>query len=488
MITLRIRGLYAVALTQLFRQHADAWEIVQPDNDVRACISHPWRMDSPDMTIDDEADEHGRSDMLRFAGTTDLIQAALALIQQHCVDVIVHRDGFQVGAIYMGLVGICSRASRRAVVYLGNGMAGVLPLRYDDRDLAVGSYMPVRIAAVPAESDGRPELSAGLTLPGQYAVLTSVPAVRMSKQITEPQELERLQRLGERYVTNEWGIIWRTAAQHTDDQVLVSEVQRLTQQARTLQQQLRETTTVGYVQGGDIVARVYFGGQAKAYCDTLRAQLLPTLPGHHKYKAQGDVYGATVDALEKELPAHVLQARTSPLGVLASINAMQQPIQENLRLVVHDLQGGLHNQEIATRVEHDLQAGQLDVRRPLRHKDAYPADLRLKKQPGDYAVTRFREAAWSYTTHIYSGQGVWKAAYASLTTPLAIFADQVHLVDLGVSVMRSPQHAPEIRGLPALQRAEEQGIVTTALVRKIQEEAEILLRQFTQDVGADASC
>jgi hypothetical protein len=114
--------------------------------------------------------------------------------------------------------------------------------------------------------------------------------------------------------------------------------------------------------------------------------------------------------------------------------------------------------------------------------------LRLKKQPGDYAVTRFREAAWSYTTHIYSGQGVWKAAYASLTTPLAIFADQVHLVDLGVSVMRSPQHAPEIRGLPALQRAEEQGIVTTALVRKIQEEAEILLRQFTQDVGADASC
>jgi len=488
MITLRIRGLYAVALTQLFRQHADIWEIVQPDNDVRACISHAWRMDSPDMTIEDDADEHGRREMIRLAGTAEVIHEALAAIQQHCFDVIMHRDSFQVGAIYMGLVGLYSRASRRAVVYLGNGLAGVLPLRYDDRDLAVGSYLPVRIAALPAESDGRPELSTSLTLPGHYAVLTSVPAVRLSKQITDPQQLERLQRLGTQHVTGEWGIIWRTAAQHADDQVLLTEVQRLTQEARALQDQLHATTSVGYVQGGDLVARVYLGGQAKAHCDTLRAQLLPTLPGHHKYKAQGDVYGATVDALEKELPPDVLQARTMPLGVLASINAMQQPIQDNLRLLVRDLQGTLHSQDSAARVDYDLQAGWLEVRRPLRHKDAYPADLRLKKQPGDYAITRFREGEWSYTTNIYSEQRVWKAAYANLTTPVAIFADQVSMVDLSVSVMRSPQHAPEIRGLRALQRAQEQGVVTSALVRKIEDEAEALLRQFTQATPTDASC
>jgi hypothetical protein len=481
MTTLRIRGMYAVALTQLFRQSPAAWEIVQPDEEVRSCIAHPWRMDSPDVDIDDEPDERGRHEVIRLAGSGDAVKQALAVLQNHCFDVITHQDNLQVGAIYMGLVGICSRIRRRAVVYLGNDLVGILPLRYEDRDLKVGSYLPVRIATLPAEGGDHPQLSASITVPGHYAVLTSARAVRLSKQITDPHQQERLQRLGEQQDTGGWGIIWRTAAQHTAEQILIEEIQYLSQEARVLQEQLQATTTVGYVRGGEIAAHVHLSGYAKAFCDTQRTQLRATLPGHHKYKAQGDVYGATVDALEKELPPEVLRTRTMNLGLLASIDAMQQPIHERLRLVVRDLRGALHERGTVQRVSYDIDTGWVEVRQELRHNNAYPPALRLDKHPGDYTVTRFQEESWTYITRFFSREGAWKASYASITTPVAIFADQLHVVDLHVAVMRSTKHKPELRGLEALQRAQDQGIVTVALVQKVQEEAEALLQQFIQE-------
>jgi hypothetical protein len=88
-----------------------------------------------------------------------------------------------------------------------------------------------------------------------------------------------------------------------------------------------------------MVAHVLLPGQSKAVCDTFRMDILPTLPGHHKYKAQGDVYGAIVDALEKELPPAVLRTRTASLNILSSIDTMQLPIHDQLRFLVRDLDG-----------------------------------------------------------------------------------------------------------------------------------------------------
>lgn len=477
--TLRLRGLYAAALTQLFRQYDAEWAIVQPDDEVRARLDAAWRMDSPEVHIDDAPDEHGHREVIRIAGPADAVKRALHIVQQHCFDVIAHQDSVQVGAIYLGLVGLYSRSRRRAVVYMGQQLAGVLPLRYEDREPRVGTYIPVRIAAPPVEGDDRPQLSAGITVPGQYAVLTSVPGVRLSQQITDLQRQERLKRLGAGQDTGGWGLIWRTAAQHAEDQVLGQEIQHLAEEARGLQAHLDAATTVGYVRGGEIVAHVYLPEHAKAVCDHLRAQIFPTLPGHHKYKAQGDAYGTTVDALEKELPPDVLHTRTMTLRVLSSLNAMQQPIQHHVRLLVRDLQGKAHEPGIGQQVAFDLDAGWVEIRQALRPRDAYPAGFQIDKQPGDYTMTRFQEGSWHYMTRFYGRQGEWKGDYASLTTPVAIFSDQIHLGDLRVAVWRSTTHKPELVGLGALQRLQHQEIITAALVQKVQDEGAVLLQQFT---------
>src|SRR5262245_65495618 len=107
---------------------------------------------------------------------------------------------------------------------MGEQRAGILSLRYDDRDLRAGSYLPVRIEALSTDVDDRPQLSTVVTVPGQYAVLTSSPSVKLSKQISDTETRERLQQLGEAQSTGSWGILWRTADPHADEEVLVPEI------------------------------------------------------------------------------------------------------------------------------------------------------------------------------------------------------------------------------------------------------------------------
>ena len=481
MTTLRIRGLYGAALTSLFRQHHQDWEIVQPDDEVRACLPGDWRMDSPDVAIDAHADAQGVRDTLRLSGSDDGIERVLGILQQHFTDVIIRRSGMQIGSMYLGLVGLVSRERRQSVVYLGGQLSGTLPIGPDDRGPEIGTRIPVRIEALGNGPDKRPQLSAVLSVPGRYAVLSMIPAVRISKQINSAAARERLQQLGQSLQTNGWGIIWRTAAQNAADGVLSEEIQELVQQAGDLRERLSGAKALGYLYGGDVSTQVEMPGDAKRLCDHLRAEFLPTLPGHHKYKAQGDVYGATVDALEKELPAEVLRNRTAPLGVLASVNAMESPLRDTLRVRMRGLRESAATQYEGQRVAYDLDAGWVEVRQELRNKDSYPAGLRLDKRPGDYAITRFQEGSWHYVTRFYGRQGAWKADYAGIATPTAIFSDQLHLVDLGASVCHSPEQPAELIGIESLQEQQKQGLVGAALVSKSREEGAAVLERLRRE-------
>src|SRR6476659_4760644 len=84
MITLRIRGLYAAALTSLFRQYPPMCEVVQPDDAIQTRLRQAWRMDSPDITIDDQPHVRGSRDTIQVAGPADAVEQVLQLLQEHC--------------------------------------------------------------------------------------------------------------------------------------------------------------------------------------------------------------------------------------------------------------------------------------------------------------------------------------------------------------------------------------------------------------------
>ena len=164
---------------------------------------------------------------------------------------------------------------------------------------------------------------------------------------------------------------------------------------------------------------------------------------------------------------------------------MQLPIHSQLRFLVRDFAGSSAEAGEGQRLAYDLEAGWVDVREAIPGPEDYPPDLHLDKQPGDYAVTRFQEGQWSYVTRFYGRDGTWKADYASITTPIAIFSDQLHLSNLRVTVKHSLLQPPVMQGLEALQDLQRQRVVSADLVHKVQTEGEALLQQWSAAAAQD---
>jgi hypothetical protein len=178
------------------------------------------------------------------------------------------------------------------------------------------------------------------------------------------------------------------------------------------------------------------------------------------------------------------------LNVLSSLDTLQLPIHNQLRFLVRDLDGRLAEAGTGQRLAYDLDAGWVDVRETLGRPESYPPDLQLEQQSGDYSVTRFQEGSWSYITHFYGRDGTWKGDYASITMPIAIFSDQLHLVNLHVTGKYSPSQPPTLTGLEALQNLLQQRVVSAGLVSKAQAEGAALLQQWhagaTSQAGSPA--
>src|SRR4029450_12029745 len=92
MITLRIRGLYAAALTSLFRQYPHVCEVVQPDDELHACLHQASPMDSPDVTLDAQPDTRGSRNTIRVAGPEEAVEQVLQLLQDHCFNSLIRRE------------------------------------------------------------------------------------------------------------------------------------------------------------------------------------------------------------------------------------------------------------------------------------------------------------------------------------------------------------------------------------------------------------
>jgi hypothetical protein len=89
-----------------------------------------------------------------------------------------------------------------------------------------------------------------------------------------------------------------------------------------------------------------------------------------------------------------------------------------------------------------------------------------------------QEGSWSYITRFYGRDGTWKGDYASITMPIAIFSNQLHLVNLRVTGKYSPSQPPVLTGLEALQDLQRQRVISAALVHKVQSEGDALLEHW----------
>ncbi|MGQ9477074.1 MAG: DUF402 domain-containing protein [Candidatus Bipolaricaulia bacterium] len=459
MYAIRIRGIYATALTHLFRRHG--FEIVQPSEPICERFKLAPNQEPYDLDLYDLEDLQG----VFVSGVRDGLERLLAILQEELLDAIVRRFELGLFSIHRGVVH--SSGPEGSLIDLG-GINGFLP----EEELHPGEVVTVQVFELPGR--GRePLLRRMIGLPGRYAVLISTGRIAISKKIEDYDERMRLSWLGAELAPKGWGIVWHTAAEGRSRAVLAKDIERLAGLAARLNDKMREAPSApALLLEGEPAAQIEFPGWAKRRLDQLRSEVLPTISGHHQIKASGrkeeiDLLEQMVKKFSRSREKGLISA-SSPLESLkvgASLAIEHVKLDGTIQLLGQGRQGRVTRLSPAE--------GLIELEREIRTPGTYDG-LGVAKEPGDRAVTEFVAGRWWYKTCYLSAGGELKGEYFNINTPIEIYPDKIRYVDLELDLVRLPGGEPRLIDEAELDKTLAKGWLSARLAERAREVAQAL--------------
>jgi hypothetical protein len=428
-MTVRIRGIYATALTSLFEEVVQASPPIRErfDGD-RAFPTAP--AEATVRTTDDRQGVAVSGDPDRVAAVTDRLRGV-------AVDALAWDADLPLGGVYAGEVTEELRSG--AVVDCGDG-AGFLPYSETERRIEAGDRLRVQVAEpAPPWADDRPLLETTVRVPGHLVDLVRGGAGPTSGPGTAGPELADLVPTDP---PEGWVPDWGRDSDDADLDALDDALARGREAAAAVDDALGEGPPVEegphrYWAGFD-TAFVWFGRESRFALDDVRREVTGTMPGHHRIKAGARDASAAVDFVEAVCPRAGRGEDGDgdgggdsdfPFGVVArqfgpragDTVRLDHGKPDGRRLVLGE----------AEVVERD--GDTVRVRREMSPGGTYDA-LGVERRAGDVAVTKLTEGKWWYPTVYRSADGDRRGTYVNVCTPVEVFPDAVRYVDLHVDV------------------------------------------------------
>ncbi|MDK2984148.1 MAG: putative ribonuclease [Thermococcaceae archaeon] len=425
-VSVRVRGIYSTALTKLLLD--EGFKISQPSQKIAERLGIEKVYDEFDVDIQDKKDSHG----VVLVG--EKVEEVKRVFEEKFLDVFFRKMPYQLYGIYKGIV--IKKDERYVYVDIGNAIGTLLIEEFPDA--VEGDEVLVQVK----KNNLLPHLSVLLTIPGDYAVLIPKPVgtqrhVKISRKIRDQSERERLRILGLSVDLGEWGVLWRTAAAYKDWNLLRDELIKLSKIAEKLKEAEKYSAPAQIVEGRDIY-EVEFGGATKAKLDDIRNTVIPTIEGHHKFKAYDPEFGFAVEIGE---------------GILSKIPSQRKKVSEGFLEAVVNNKG-------------PKQGWLFKVRRNLKPGKFYDG-LDLPIEAGDYAITEIEEGKWWFKHSYYDRDGNLKGEYYNICTPVEIYPDKARYVDLEVDIVKWPDGKKEIIDKEELKRHYEDGVISEKLYKAI---------------------
>ncbi|KXH76505.1 MAG: hypothetical protein AM326_02680 [Candidatus Thorarchaeota archaeon SMTZ-45] len=438
------------------------FDIVQPTPEVARRFGLPYRSDIPDVDIWDRSDLQGIVAIAYESVLTRLTE----VLRRRLGGVITRTPRVAKSSVYKGLVLGKDERTGQTKVDLGL-ISGLLP----DRRLQRGQQVMVQIRA---HDYGRkaPVLSSSITIPGQAAVLLPESVVRLSTKIKDQESRRNLLNLGRkiREHTENWGILWRTAAEKLTEEELRDEVDDLLDTAQQVFNKYNELDSTGILFEGTSNADIEFPLEVKDTLDKTRAKIKPTIKRHHFYKSAG--YASLVDLAEMIIEDRP-EERNYVVSKLEKVISRDLPRVDDSVNIEHVKLDGRNIVLSRGRIAETASKGFI-IRRQFRHTnrklkmnhDAQES-VDVVSSEGDYALTKVIPGAFSLLTNYYSREGNVKGTYVNINTGVEVYPSngnnpgRIRYIDLEIDVVKAPiTEDPRIIDQHLLKKAVQRGFIT----------------------------
>ena len=459
----RVRGIYATALTQYLNENGH--DVVQASDPIRNRFDESFGNGPSDATVRTTDDRLGVG-ITGDAGAVGDVAEPVASVD---IDALTWTDAAPRDAVFDGIVE--ETLGSGALVDLGERV-GFLPFDAVDGYVEEGDRLRVQVhQAAPPWSDRNPDLGGEIRVETDLVTLSrgreGVTAAVSGERATE---LVRTTELFDLEWPDGWGVRWAPAALDVDMDVMRMALEDATGRARELAAAVDEGPADEGA--GDAPTRIaaptettwiWFGRESRFALDAIRREVTTTMTGHHRIKAGSETASGAVDFVE---------ALCDPDDGFHFDVVTRQfgPTEGDGLLIAHGKPEGrtivLGRGEVTERDP----GGKITLRREAGGSGTYDA-LGTPRERGDVAITKFTEGRWWYPTVYRGEEGERKGTYVNICTPVEIYPDEVRYVDLHVDVVKYPDGSTERVDDDELDEAVEDGYVPEELAEKAREVA-----------------
>jgi hypothetical protein len=448
-MTVRIRGIYATALTHLLE------DVVQSSPPIRERFGMAARLKPAAVTVETTDDRQG----VGVVGDKERAEDVVDRLRTLGTDTLAWQATLSRGGVYAGEV--TETLGSGAVVSVGDG-EGFLPYSKSARRIETGDRLRVQVREPsPPWAANRPVLDTSVRVHGELASL-----VRGGTSVAGRPELADLVPTDP---PEGWAVNWGRDSDDADLDALDGALAAVTDRARALDDALNGADDPDAVAphcywDGETTYWLWFGRETRFELDRYRREVVETMAGHHRIKAADAAASAAVDFVEAvcDDPTGAPDGQDFPFDVVTD----QFGPREGASVAIgHGKPDGrcivLGRGEV-TSCDAD---GSVTVEREMSPGGTYDA-LGTERRAGDVAITSFEEGRWWYPTVYRADDGSRRGTYVNVCTPVEVFPETIRYVDLHVDVVKHTDGTVERVDDDELDEAVEAGLVPDELAEK----------------------
>jgi protein associated with RNAse G/E len=225
---------------------------------------------------------------------------------------------------------------------------------------------------------------------------------------------------------------------------------------------------------------VEFPSLSKRKLDEIRSTVVPTLNGHHYYKACGGKIAYMLEMAEKLLEKGCPVKEVEEL--FSELIEREYPHKGSKISIEHvKVDGKVFHLGEAHIIELDEQNMRIKILRVFSTSGIYDG-LKIPKEPGDYAVTSMSIGEWSYKTSYFSKNGEYKGTYVNINTPIEVYPSKIRYVDLEADICMWPDGRIQKIDFEKLDEIAEKGYISERLRKTVHKKIGEILNNLSPDI------